>query len=117
MCARALRGVRSVERGSSRHVLPPMWWSKIGLFFFDFSSPAAVGCFIASLLSPPRAAQLGQASVDHIPRELRIMGRTILTQKGKTKWYDLPLTEQEIEHGNTVGEPALPASCDTSRRV
>lgn len=51
------------------------------------------------------AAQLGQASVDHIPRELRIMGRTILTQKGKTKWYDLPLTEQEIEHGGTVGEP------------
>lgn len=50
-------------------------------------------------------AQLGQASVDHIPRELRIMGRTILTQKGKTKWYDLPLTEQEIEHGGTVGEP------------
>lgn len=36
------------------------------------------------------------------------MGRTILTQKGKTKWYDLPLTEQEIEHGGTVGEPPPP---------
>lgn len=50
------------------------------------------------------AAQLGHASVDHIPRELRIMGRTIQTQKGKARWYDLPLTEQEIERGNTIGE-------------
>ena len=32
------------------------------------------------------------------------MGRTIQTQKGKAKWYDLPLTEQEIERGNTIGE-------------
>ena len=32
------------------------------------------------------------------------MGRTIQTQKGKAKWYDLPLTEQEIERGNTIGK-------------
>lgn len=50
------------------------------------------------------AAQLGHASIDHIPRELRIMGRTIQTQKGKAKWYDLPMTEQEIERGNAVGK-------------
>lgn len=33
------------------------------------------------------------------------MGRTIATQKGMAKWYDLPLTEEEIERGNSVGEP------------
>lgn len=32
------------------------------------------------------------------------MGRTIKTQRGKAKWYDLPLTEQEIERGNAIGE-------------
>lgn len=47
--------------------------------------------------------QLGHASTDHIPRELRIMGRTIQTDKEVTKWYDLPLTEEEIERGNTLG--------------
>ncbi|CAN0124565.1 unnamed protein product, partial [Ectocarpus sp. 8 AP-2014] len=54
--------------------------------------------------------QLGHASVDHIPRELRIMGRTIQTQKGKAKWYDLPLTEQEIERGNAVGPVVVSVS-------
>lgn len=52
----------------------------------------------------PVRGQLGHASVDHIPRELRIMGRTIQTQRGKAKWYDLPLTEQEMERGNAIGE-------------
>lgn len=33
------------------------------------------------------------------------MGRTIRTQKGKTRWYDLPLTEEEIEQGRSIGEP------------
>lgn len=32
------------------------------------------------------------------------MGRTIQTQKGKAKWYDLPLTEQEIERGSSIGK-------------
>lgn len=32
------------------------------------------------------------------------MGRTIQTQKGKSRWYDLPMTEQEIERGNAIGK-------------
>lgn len=51
----------------------------------------------------PFDLQLGHASTDHIPRELRIMGRTIQTEKGVEKWYDLPMTEEEIERGNALG--------------
>lgn len=77
-----------------------------GYTFLAVSSilPEYRSSLFASPLLSCRRSQVGQASMDHIPRELRIMGRTILTQKGVARWYDLPLTEEEIVRGHAVGE-------------
>jgi len=39
---------------------------------------------------------VGNTSLEFIPRELRVMGRTCATCKGLRRWYDLLLSEEEI---------------------
>ncbi|CAN0115062.1 unnamed protein product, partial [Discosporangium mesarthrocarpum] len=54
--------------------------------------------------------QVGAASLDHIPRELRIMGRVVTTERGVQRWYDLPLTDEEIERGVLSGAVVVSVS-------
>ena len=45
---------------------------------------------------------LGKNNTD-FPREICVMGRTIKTKQRQERWYDLPLTEEEIIYGIRAG--------------
>jgi len=45
---------------------------------------------------------LGKNNSD-FPREICVMGRTINTKQGQERWYDIPLTEEEIIYGIRAG--------------
>ncbi|CAM9125105.1 unnamed protein product, partial [Phaeothamnion confervicola] len=49
---------------------------------------------------------VGAASMDHVPRELRIMGRVRRTAEGQKRWYDLPLTAAEVGRA-AAGAPVV----------
>jgi hypothetical protein len=46
---------------------------------------------------------LGASNTDFTPREVSIMGRSIKSTRDKKRWYDVPLTDEEIMIGVRTG--------------
>lgn len=53
---------------------------------------------------------LGSTTTDYLPRQVSVMGRTIKLSQGVKRWYDLPLTNEEIMLGIRSGFVALSIS-------
>ena len=53
---------------------------------------------------------LGSTTTDYLPRQVSVMGRIIKLSQGVKRWYDLPLTNEEIMLGIRSGFVALSIS-------
>ena len=53
---------------------------------------------------------LGSTTTDYLPRQVSVMGRTIKLSQGVKRWYDLPLTNEEIMLGIRSGFVSLSIS-------
>ena len=53
---------------------------------------------------------LGSTTTDYIPRQVSVMGRVIKLSQGVKRWYDLPLTNEEIMLGIRSGFVTLSIS-------
>jgi len=60
---------------------------------------------------------LGSTTTEYLPKEISVMGRQIKLTPGTKRWYDVPLTDEEILLGVTSGfvTISIGASCEGTK--
>ena len=78
-----------------------------------FLSPSREGCTLSISLQCTKRCivavrlLLGSTTTDYLPRQVSVMGRVIKLNQGVKRWYDLPMTNEEIVLGMRCGFVAL----------